>query len=187
MMATSKVIYRRRRLAALLALLLLIGVIWGGIALLRGGGSPASSASSSASSSGDAKVPECSQGVLSVSVSTDASRYSLTDHPVLTMSVKNTSDADCRANVGTSQQQFVVGSGDQSLWFSRPCITNSSDAVRTLRAGQTLRGKVSWDGTTNTAQSCSKSTAGTGQPGTYWVTAALGDTLSAKATFVLAK
>lgn len=184
-MRQSKAVYRRRRLALLLALLVIVALTWWGVAALRGGGAPASPSHGAASATASSSASPCPTGALSVTAAAQKSQYSVSEHPELTMHVKNISKTDCTANVGTSQQQFVVGSGTQSLWFSKPCITNAADQTRVIRAGQTLSGSVAWDGTTNTIAACAKSTAASGKPGTYWVTASLGDAVSPRASFVL--
>jgi hypothetical protein len=182
-MRQSKAVYRRRRLAVLLLVLVIIALVWWAVSAVRGGG--ASPSPSRAAASASTSPLACPTGALSVTAAVQKSQFSVSEHPGLIMRVKNISSTDCTANVGTSQQQFVVGSGDQNLWYSKPCITNAADQTRVIKAGQTLSGSVAWDGTTNTIEACAKSTAASGKPGTYWVTASLGDAVSPKVSFVL--
>ena len=187
MAQASKAVYRRRRLAALVVLVALILLVWWAVSAIRGAffSSASNGTGEASASASNLDVSECAPRDMTVTAAADKAQYGVADHPVLTMQVANVSEQDGAANVGTSQQSFVVGSGDASLWYSKPCVTNAADLTQVIRAGQTLSGTVTWDGTTNTATTCEKSTAASGRPGTYWVTATLGDVMSEKTVFTI--
>ncbi|WP_028245900.1 hypothetical protein [Pseudoclavibacter soli] len=208
----SPAIYRRRRIALLILLVLIALVIWGITSCVTRGDDSAStntnatesaavptataaaspSASADASDSDDATsddspdadVATCAAGDLSVSVKTSASTYSFSQQPQFVYQVTNISSVACSANVGTTQQQLVVGSGQAEIWKLTPCIANPADAVEVLQPDEPVSGTVTWDLSFNDGTACTK-TRQASTAGTYWVQASIGSVSSSQYAFVL--
>ncbi|MCD7101494.1 hypothetical protein [Pseudoclavibacter sp. 13-3] len=139
---------------------------------------------SAAPSTDPSSVPTCDPGELSVSVKTEKGQYSFAQLPVFVYEVSNITSAPCSANVGTSQQELVVGSGPAEIWKSTPCIANPSDAMNILEPGKPLTGTVSWDVSMNDGSSCSKDRHAS-VAGTYWVQATIVGRSSEQYSFVM--
>ncbi|MGO2655101.1 MAG: hypothetical protein ACTH93_04615 [Pseudoclavibacter sp.] len=142
---------------------------------------PAASATPSAD---PGSVPTCDPGELSVSVKTEKGQYSFSQQPVFVYEVSNITSAPCSANVGTSQQELVVGSGPAEIWKSTPCIANPSDVMNVLEPGKPLTGTVSWDLSMNDGSTCSKDRHAS-VTGTYWVQATIVGRSSEQYSFIM--
>lgn len=141
------------------------------------------SASPSASLDPD-QVSACQPGEFTVSVKTESGQYSFTQQPVFVYQVTSTASVACSLNVGTTQQQVVVGSGQAEVWKSTPCVENPTDQTVVLEPGQPRSGKVTWDLAMNDGTTCSKDRH-VSTKGTYWVQASIGDRSSDQYRFVL--
>lgn len=182
----SPAVYRRRRIVVFTALIVVLAlIIWGVWALIagiaRGAEAPASSPSASApSASGsavsdaptDAAAPpaseaaspapsaagtgECSAANVTVTAVTDQTTYAADQNPQLSISLTNTSNADCTMNVGTSAQSFIITSGADTWWRSTDCQSAPSDQVVTIAAGQTVKSAtpITWDRTRSSVDTC---------------------------------
>ncbi|KAB1644406.1 hypothetical protein F8O06_10185 [Pseudoclavibacter sp. CFCC 14310] len=142
------------------------------------------SAASATPSADPGSVPTCDPGELSVSVKTEKGQYSFSQQPVFVYEVSNITSAPCSANVGTSQQELVVGSGPAEIWKSTPCIANPSDAMNVLEPGKPLTGTVSWDLSMNDGSACSKDRHAS-VTGTYWVQATIVGRSSEQYAFIM--
>lgn len=206
----SKAIYRRRRAAVFLLVVTIALIIWGAVSCTsRGAGdaadvsgstasssptpdasaspSDAAAAGASASPSADPStdnVAECVAGDLDVSVKTGRSSYSFREQPEITYQIANISKVPCRANVGTSQQQLVVGSGPAEVWKLQACVTNPSDTWQVLQPSEPVSATVPWDLSFNDGTECTKTRRAT-VAGTYWVQASIGTASSSQYSFVL--
>ncbi len=101
-------------------------------------------------------VAACTAGDVQVTALTDAETYADGILPQLSLSLTNTSDADCTIDVGTSTQQFTVTSGNDVWWRSTDCQSEPSSMVVTLTAGQTVQSAtpVAWDRTRSSVETC---------------------------------
>ncbi len=167
--------YRRRRLAVLILLLLVVGLIWLFVAQpWRGDDTAAptpsettatptatafptpstSPSETTPAATGDA-LPECTPGTVTVEAVTDQATYGAGEYPEFFIRLTN-SGGDCRMNVGTSTQSFIVTSGSESYWRSTDCQTEPSDMIVTIGAGQTVTSAspVVWDRTRSSVDSC---------------------------------
>ena len=115
---------------------------------------PASDAASPAPSA--AGTGECSAAVVTVTAVTDQSTYAADQNPQLSISLTNTSNADCTMNVGTSGQSFIITSGADTWWRSTDCQSAPSDQVVTIAAGQTVKSAtpITWDRTRSSVDTC---------------------------------
>ncbi|CAH0203383.1 MULTISPECIES: hypothetical protein [unclassified Microbacterium] len=184
-MTPSKAVYRRRRLfffSGILLLLVAIAVaVWLIIAqpwadAASGDPDPAKTPSASPTASDsetpaptattDTPGPEptetaagtapCRSADVVIEAVTDAESYQAGTNPRLSISLKNSSSADCTIDVGSATQVFTVSSGDDVWWRSTDCQENPSSMVVTLKAGQeaTSAEPITWDRTRSSTSTC---------------------------------
>ena len=198
----SPAVYRRRRLAVVVLFLVVVIVII--VALSRCGSAPTptptptrtpmSTATSiplvsptpmatTAPVVTDATVqytgvaPECVAQNLTVGALTDKAEYAAGELPQLSMTVTNKGTADCKLNVGTSQQVFQVTSGDDMWWQSTDCQAEKSDFWILLPAGktETTGTPVSWVRERSSPDTCDVAReAAVGEGASYFLTTSLG-------------
>ena len=152
-------VYWRRRLLAVLGLVAIITIIV--LILVRpgSGGTPAASSTPSAS---DATVAEpstaptpaavegapCDPAVVSVNAAIDTNSYAAGQLPQLSFSITNTSGTSCSFNVGTTQQTFVITSGEEQYWSSKDCETGPIDSDLLLEPNTPVTSAaIPWDRT----------------------------------------
>ena len=125
----------------------------------------------------------CPDSVIKVEASTDASSYSATEKPKLTVTVTNTGKVACKRDIGQSAMGLTVQTGSSHTWSSDDCSPGGQPAVNTLKAGQVFSSTVVWSRVT------SKPTCPSGLPaaaaGTYTLVARNVGLKSAPVTFVL--
>lgn len=197
-------VYRRRRLlAAILALLVLAGVIWAVIAVLGGQDSGAQSADGTAADtapsgapaettetqvatpppSAEASEPVCDPAQIVVSAATDAPAYASGQNPVLTLTVTNNGDVACPVNVGTSQMEFLVTSGEDRIFSSVDCQEGPEDLDREILPGGSEEANFTWE--RNRSVPGCEAVEASPTPGFYNLTVSLGDRTSDEASFEL--
>ncbi|RLP68902.1 hypothetical protein D9V30_08455 [Mycetocola reblochoni] len=211
----SPAVYRRRRLVAFLLLAAVVTVVgllivrpWAGAGPTDTSASPAVTASPSPTASAapdtETSAPSettsatpaeegdpqpCDESVVSVGASTDADDYAAEAKPELSLSVTNTGAAACTLNVGTSQQQFIITRGSETVWRSTDCQTESSDAVVVLEPDATVASAepVTWERIHSSPGSCDGEREAAEAGGTdYRLTTSIGGIESAETTdFVL--
>ena len=176
----SAAVYRRRRLALLLAVLVILGLIGGGVWLAIAQPWAADAAAPTptpTASTTDDETPQpspkeqdsatpkpsetpgiaaCTARDVTVEAKTDAESYAAGALPQLSITLTNTSDADCTINVGSTTQKFTVSSGSDVWWRSTDCQQEPSDMVVTLTAGQEVTSvqPVVWDRTRSSTDTC---------------------------------
>ncbi|MHA7209337.1 hypothetical protein [Arthrobacter sp. MDT1-65] len=101
--------------------------------------SPSASAQPSASSEN-----ACDPDDVVVEAGTDRSDYGPDDTVLLSLVVRNEGDTACTANVGTSQMEFLVTSGDERVFSSIDCQQASQDLERTIEPGADQRAEFEW-------------------------------------------
>lgn len=102
------------------------------------------------------QIVACTAKDVEVKALTDADAYAAAALPQLSISLTNTSDADCTINVGSSTQKFTVSSGADVWWRSTDCQKDPSDMIVTLKAGTTVKSltPVVWDRTRSAVDTC---------------------------------
>ncbi len=195
----SAKVYRRRRLVAtILALVIIGGLIAGGIfvAKLIGAGLASGPGGESAVNGGpvepqpDAKpgtAPSavCDEAGIEVTAATDKQSYGPQEFPVLSLQVTNKGKAPCDINVGTSQMEYEITSGEDVVFNSKDCQLDSSDLVKNLKPGASETANFLWE-VNRSAPECAKVVAKPGRGGaTYILVATLGKWSSAKVLFTL--
>ncbi|MHA7269433.1 hypothetical protein [Arthrobacter sp. HLT1-20] len=196
--AVSARVYRRRRQVALtLVLLVVVGLIAGGIfisGLLGAGPAPSSNAAPASSSSAKAKpavkpgtppAAVCDEAGIKVTAAVDKPTYGPDDFPVLTLRVTNSGKSPCDINVGTSQMEFQVTSGEDVIFNSMHCQLEATDLVKNLASGASETANFVWK-VKRSAPGCAKVAVDPGRSGgTYSFVAKLGKWSSEPVTFTL--
>ena len=200
---SARVYKRRRQVAAILALLLTGALVWVGIliaGLFRGNPEPTpvaanptavpeatasatASASASPSPSPTATTPVCNPASVEVTGSMDAESYAAGKSPVLSLTVSNTGEVPCPVNVGTSQMEFLITSGDDRVFSSRDCQEGAEDLEVILEPGDSETAQFTWDRIRSTPE-CAVVDEIPG-PGQYVFETRLGERVSDETTFTL--
>ncbi|MDT7573255.1 MAG: hypothetical protein QOE05_3429 [Actinomycetota bacterium] len=135
---------------------------------------PAASASSPTptASPTPAALQTCRDSVLQVTVESDADSYKSGAAPRFTLTVRNIGSVACRRALGPDAVELRVFSGEDRIWSSDDCNEAKGQGVLTLPAGAARATTVQWGGK-RTKPGCE--TGDTAQPGTYRVSARVGD------------
>ncbi|MBS3181821.1 hypothetical protein [Leucobacter manosquensis] len=163
-------VYVRRRLIVLLVLLAVVAVVV--LIIVRPGSSggvasagevevpkdlvesPAPD-SDDADGAGDDDVAACSAGQFSVTPATDKGDYAAGELPQLSLSVENTGEEPCSADLGSANLQFVIVSGDDEVWRSVDCQENAEHLAVILEPGKPLDTEaIPWDRTRSSPETC---------------------------------
>jgi hypothetical protein len=110
--------------------------------------------------------------VLQVTVESDADTYKSGAAPRFTLTVRNIGSVACRRELGPGAVELRVFSGEDRIWSSDDCNESKEQGVQTLPAGAARATTVQWGGK-RTRPGCE--TGDTAQPGTYRVSARVGD------------
>ena len=159
-------VYWRRRLLAVLGLVAIITIIV--LILVRpgSGGTPIGSSTPSASDATDAapsaaptpaavEGAPCDPAVVSVNAATDTNTYAAGQLPQLSFTITNTSGTSCSFNVGTTQQTFVITSGEEQYWSSKDCETGPIDSDLLLEPNTPVTSAaIPWDRTRSSTSTC---------------------------------
>lgn len=103
----------------------------------------------------DDTVPTCTPGQLEVLPVADQSSYAAGELPRFSLSIENTGDEVCTADLGTAGMQFEVSSGNDQVWRSADCQEDAENLAVALEAGQLLETEeVVWDRTRSSTETC---------------------------------
>ncbi|MEJ6489085.1 hypothetical protein PQI23_05040 [Leucobacter sp. USCH14] len=166
-------VYVRRRLFVLLGLLAVIAVVVliivrpgssGGVASagqvevpedLVESPSPASDEAEGGAGGEEGEVAACAAGQLTVTPATDKGDYAAGELPQLSLSVENTGEEPCSADLGSANLQFVIASGDDEVWRSADCQENAEHLAVILEPGTPLETEaIAWDRTRSSPETC---------------------------------
>lgn len=158
-------VYIRRRLIVLAALLAVIAVV---VLIIVKPGSD-----SGAQNARDVEVPddlaaieeelagsesdesECSAGQLAITPIADQESYAAGEQPELSLSVENTGDEPCAADLGTAGLIFEIASGDDEVWRSTDCQEEPESLAVVLEPGEPLTTEtISWNRTRSSTETC---------------------------------
>lgn len=126
-------------------------------------GDPKPNASASAGASGSptpgsttpAGTVACDLAKVTVEATTDATSYAAGINPVLSFTLKSLMTSPCEIAVGTDAQLYTVTSGDETIWSSKDCQTDSTPATTVLTPGVPKAGPpVTWDRTRSSVDTC---------------------------------
>ncbi|MFJ6027278.1 hypothetical protein ACIQCN_07415 [Pseudarthrobacter sp. NPDC092424] len=193
----SAAVYRRRRLFLGGVLLAVAAMVAGGMAAggvfdgreqVSSAGQAAPSATASSSPAGTpspTSTPSCDQKLVTVTAATDKAAYGPDEKPLLTLKVTNGGKIPCKVNIGTSQMEFLVTSGEDRIFSSRDCQARSEDLIKEIAPGASETANFPWS-RNRTVEGCRAIDAKPGAGGAYYVfTAKLGAKTSPKAVFQL--
>ncbi|MHC6218831.1 hypothetical protein [Arthrobacter sp. MMS24-S77] len=198
----SPAVYRRRRLVVFGALLVVLAMlVAGAVAMSSSLAGKADSGASKNDASGAVPVvqtptsdpiaatttpsptPVCDLNLVTVTASTDQPAYAAGQNPVLSMKITNGGAAPCQVNVGTSQMEFLVMSGDDRIFSSKDCQAKGEDLVKQIDPGKSETANFPWQ-RNRTSEGCGVVSAKPAN-GTYTFKAVLGNKASTKAIFQL--
>lgn len=114
----------------------------------------------------------CPDTALTVTATTDADTYALGATPKITLSVKNSSAAGCRRDLGAGAVELLVYSGEDRIWSSDDCNPSKAVSVVTLQPGGSQAVVKTWPGK-RSKPGCTGSQAAAAV-GTYKVVARVG-------------
>lgn len=117
-------------------------------------------------------VPACGDAALQVTVESDATAYPKGAAPRFTLSVVNTGTRSCRRALGPGAVELRVFSGEDRIWSSDDCSKGTGQGILELAPKEARQLTVQWPGK-RTKPGCK--TGDTAQPGTYRVSARVGD------------
>ncbi|MFJ3957443.1 hypothetical protein [Arthrobacter sp. NPDC090010] len=196
----SPAVYRRRRVAVLGVLLVVLALlawgVFGVMSLVKGSGkddaaatqptgavsTPGATPSSTPTTS---STPSCDLGKIKVTATTDKKSYGPKDKPVLTLKVTNEGTVACPVNMGTSQMEFLVSSGQDRIFSSRDCMDKPTNLSKSLAPGKSESANFVWQ-RNRSVEGCQVINAAPGGGGaTYVFQATLGQWTSGKAVFQL--
>ncbi|MEO8219529.1 MAG: hypothetical protein ABI563_01930 [Specibacter sp.] len=195
---SAKVYRRRRQMVGVLVLLGIAGLIAGGIfisSLISAGLAPGSGAAPASTGSSVKPKPVvkpgtppsavCDEAGIKVSAAVDKPSYGPEDFPMLTLRVTNSGKSPCDINVGTSQMEFQVTSGEDVIFDSLHCQLEATDLVKNLAPGASETANFAWK-VKRSAPGCAKVAVEPGRSGaTYSFVAKLGKWSSEPVTFTL--
>jgi hypothetical protein len=198
---SAKVYRRRRQVVAVLVLLVVGALIAGAFALAsflgagpnpeapgQGAANPSATAKPAANPAAKPGTPAsavCDESGIKVSGAVDKTSYAAGEDPKLTLRVTNTGKAPCDINVGTSQMEFKITSGEDAVFNSRDCQADSTNLVKNLLPGTSETANFTWK-RNRSAPGCAKVDAQPGGGGaTYVFVATLGKWSSDKVKFEL--
>lgn len=183
---------------AVLVLFVVVGLVAGGFFLagLLGAGPAAEDSSEQGGGANEQKpvpVPNpgtkpsavCDEAGIMVSAAVDKPSYGPDENPILTLRVTNSGKAPCNINVGTSQMEYVITSGDDVIFNSKNCQLEPNDLVKNLAPGASESANMVWQVNRN-APECAPVFSKPGRGGaTYVLVTTLGKWSSEKASFTL--
>lgn len=145
------------------------------------------SGSEPGSNSGPDSAPACPDSALRLVVDTDQAAYQAGDHPLIQLSLTNTSTTACTRDVGAAEQEALVypgrDPGNQRFWSSNDCDPGGEADPRVIGVGQTLRFSVTWPAVSSDPDCVG--TPAPAVPGDYSVVARVGSLHSDPARFTL--
>lgn len=193
-------VYWRRRLIVALGLVAVIVVIALLVFQPRGTTTatvPSASTSPEAPGDGAAGEPApsadpiagapCDPASVAVTAITDSNNYATDQQPQLSFSIANTGTVACTFNVGSTQQTFVITSGEEQYWSSKDCETGPVDSELTLEPNVAVTSTpIAWDRTRSSTTTCDVArTAVPAGGATYNLSVTVGAVPASTASFIL--
>ncbi|GAA2745082.1 MULTISPECIES: hypothetical protein [Kitasatospora] len=118
-------------------------------------------------------LPICSASQIALELASAQNSYQSKDRPRLALTVRNTSGANCRVDLGrTASTITVTSSSGERIWSSGDCPTDRSGTWAQITAGSGLTETFNWD-RSRSKQQCASADPTAAQPGNYLVQADL--------------
>ena len=121
---------------------------------------PSAAVSASAPASAQATGAACVPAKIKLLAVANKSTYSATERPQVSMSITNSGSVDCTINLGSTQQEYIITSGSETIWDSKDCQTAPVDTPVTLKPGVVVAvptTALSWDRTRSSKTTCDAS------------------------------
>ena len=112
----------------------------------------------------------CRTGDLEVRASTGSESYGPGFAPMLVMEVENTADYACEADLGTSEQEYLVEHAGATIFSTAECSVSRESLPVQLEPGQVEQAHFTWP-RSDSAQDCAEPTSL--DPGNYELTVSL--------------
>lgn len=123
--------------------------------------SPSESASPSANYEGlgesglPSDAPACEIGDIEIQAMTDATEYGADDPVMMRFMIVNTGSVPCQMNVGTSQQDYVITAGSETVFRASDCMTDRVDQLVTLEPDDARQStEIEWNRRYSDEASC---------------------------------
>jgi len=101
------------------------------------------------------QVPACTDAQLAVTPVTDRASYAAGELPQLSLTVENTGEAVCQADLGTATLKYEITSGSDQVWRSTDCQQNPDRRPVLLEPGTPLSTEaIAWDRTRSSPETC---------------------------------
>ncbi|MDH6124463.1 hypothetical protein [Kitasatospora sp. GP82] len=118
-------------------------------------------------------LPVCTASQVTLELAGTQNSYESKDKPRLALTVRNTSGANCRVDLGRTASAIVVTSAaNERIWSSADCPTDKQSTWVQIAAGTGLTETFTWDRSRSKPQ-CASPDGSTAQPGNYLVQATL--------------
>ncbi|WP_370413430.1 hypothetical protein [Streptomyces fradiae] len=117
-------------------------------------------------------LPNCPAGALQLTFRSAELAYGPGEKPRFLLTVKNTSAADCKADLGPKSAVLTVRDTKGVLWSSKDCPAAAPPLFLKIPAKGTITHTVEWD-RHRSAPQCASAPAGEAAPGNYLVEAAV--------------
>jgi len=121
---------------------------------------PSAAVSASAPASAQATGAACVPAKIKLLAVANKSTYGATERPQVSMSITNSGSVDCTINLGSTQQEYIITSGSETIWDSKDCQTAPVDTPVTLKPGVVVAvptTALSWDRTRSSKTTCDAS------------------------------
>ncbi|MEU2550016.1 hypothetical protein ABZ618_32145 [Streptomyces roseolus] len=135
----------------------------------------------------DSPLPDCPAGSLELTLRSAKLTYEPGEKPRFHLVLKNTSDADCKADLGPRAAVLKISNPQSDrLWSSDDCPRPADPVLLRLPARATITHTVEWD-LRRSAPQCATAPAGTAGPGNYLAEATVAGGRTVATPFSLAK
>ncbi|MEU2659165.1 hypothetical protein ABZ615_28070 [Streptomyces sp. NPDC007325] len=133
------------------------------------------------------QLPNCPSGSLELTLRSAKLTYEPGEKPRFHLAVKNTSAADCKADLGPRTAVLKISDAQNDrLWASDDCPSPGDPVLLKVPARGTITHTVEWD-LRRSAPQCATAPAGEAGPGNYLVEATVPGEKAVAAPFALAK
>ncbi|MFD6360974.1 hypothetical protein ACFWFX_14125 [Streptomyces roseolus] len=135
----------------------------------------------------DSPLPDCPAGSLELTLRSAKLTYEPGEKPRFHLVLKNTSDADCKADLGPRAAVLKISNPQSDrLWSSDDCPRPADPVLLRLPARATITHTVEWD-LRRSAPQCATAPAGAADPGNYLAEATVAGGRTVATPFSLAK
>ncbi|WP_346346833.1 hypothetical protein [Streptomyces sp. SID161] len=131
-------------------------------------------------------LPDCTSAAVVLSLRSERNSYSPDQTPTFELTVKNSSSADCKADLGPKSAVLTItpADGDDAYWSSADCPEGAGSLVFRVPAGESITYTATWDRKPS-APRCATPAAGSAKPGTYLLEAKAPGYAKQQTSFVL--